>query len=61
MEPIAFKSAQIEPSPSTGIFVMAFFDGAPVPNCVALLECSRESAVAFHKELGSALETTARQ
>lgn len=56
-EPIMFTSAQVERSRTAGTFVLALFDGAPVPACVALLECSRESAVALHKELGSALET----
>ena len=60
MEVTVFKSATVVRATSADTVVIALFNGAPVPDCVALLECGVESARALCEAVGSALETPDR-
>ncbi len=56
MDVIEFRSATIERSACDKITV-ALFNGVATPECVAVLNCDLDAALALHRELGSALDT----
>jgi hypothetical protein len=58
VRPTRFETTVVTTA-ADGSIVIALFDGAEVPVSLAVLECSREAAIALRNNLGSALRSRA--
>jgi anti-sigma-K factor RskA len=58
VRPTRFETTVVTTA-ADGSIVIALFDGEDVPVSLAVLECSRETAIALRNNLGSALRSSA--
>jgi anti-sigma-K factor RskA len=56
MRPTRFETTVVTTA-ADGSIVIALFDGEEVPVSLAVLQCSREAAIALRNNLGSALRS----